>query len=372
MPQTSAEVFPSPAGGVRAHALRQADRHGYRLDEAQLSACGELERLYGELAELERAGASLLRMFQRSEPVKGVYLWGGVGRGKSFLMDCLYDAMPIARKRRIHFHRFMQSIHHRLRDLQGEPDPLRVIGRDTARKVRLLCLDEFHVTDIGDAMIMRNLLASLFEHGVALVTTSNQHPDQLYAHGLQRAQFVPAIELIRKHMSLVHVEGTEDYRLAMLEKAGVFHVPDGAAADAAMARTFEEVAGEPGTEGESLEIEDREISARRVASGVAWFDFVALCDGPRAQADYIELARRFHTVLVSGVPEFGAADNDRRRRFTWMVDEFYDRRVKLVLTARLPLPQLLAPARGGPEVARTLSRLVEMQTRRYLSEPHLA
>lgn len=372
MPQTPAEAFLPPAGGVRAHALWQADRHGYRLDEAQFKACGELERLYQELSDLERAGSSLLRMFQRSEPVRGVYLWGGVGRGKSFLMDCLHEAAPIGRKRRVHFHRFMQSIHHRMRDLQGEADPLKLIGRETAREVRLLCLDEFHVTDIGDAMIMRNLMASLFDHGVALVTTSNQHPDELYAHGLQRAQFLPAIDLIKQRMALVHINGATDYRLAMLERAGVYHSPDDAAAQSAMGRTFEEVAGEPGVEGELLEIEERNIPARRVANGVAWFDFAALCDGPRAQADYIELARRFHSVLVSGVPAFGAADNDRRRRFTWLVDEFYDRRVKLVLSAQEVLPQLFAAAKGGPEVERTLSRLVEMQARRYLSEPHLA
>jgi cell division protein ZapE len=372
MPDVPADPFSTPASGFRAHALRQADRHGYRLDEAQLKACGELERLYAELAELERAGASLLRLFQRSEPVRGVYLWGGVGRGKSFMMDCLHEAMPITRKRRVHFHRFMQSVHQRLRALQGEADPLKLIGREIARQVRLLCLDEFHVADIGDAMIMRNLLASLFEHGVALVATSNQHPDELYAHGLQRAQFVPAIELIKKRMALVHFEGTMDYRLAMLEKAGVFHYPEDAAARAAMARTFEEVAGEPGEEGEALEIEDREIAALKVANGVAWFDFAVLCDGPRGQADYIELARRFHTVLISGVPAFGGADGDRRRRFTWLVDEFYDRRVKLVLSAQAPLAQLFPAGKLAPEVERTHSRLVEMQTRRYLSEAHLA
>jgi cell division protein ZapE len=372
MSQAPAEVLTPAAGAVRAHALRHADRHGYRLDEAQLRACGELERLNAELTELEQAGLSLLRLFQRSEPVRGVFLWGGVGRGKSFLMDCLHDATPIQRKRRVHFHRFMQAMHRRMRELQGEADPLRLIGRETARQVRLLCLDEFHITDIGDAMIMRNLLASLFDHGVALVTTSNQRPDDLYAHGLQRAQFVPAIELIRHRMTLVHLDGTTDYRLAMLEKAGVYHASGDAVAEAAMARTFEEVAGDSGEEGDLLEIEERSIPARRVADGVAWFDFVALCDGPRAQADYIELARRFHTVLVSGVPVFGAADSDRRWRFTWLVDEFYDRRVKLVLSAQAALPELFAAAKGGAEVERTLSRLVEMQTRRYLGEPHLA
>ncbi len=372
MPQPAAESLSSPGAGVRACALRYADRHGYRLDEAQLGACTELERLRAELAELEQTGSSLLRMFQRSEPVRGVYLWGGVGRGKSFLMDCLYEAAPVARKRRVHFHRFMQVIHQRMGALQGETDPLKLLGRETAHEVRLLCLDELQVSDIGDAMIMRNLLASLFEHGVALVTTSNQHPDELYAHGLQRAQFLAAIELIKARMSLVHVDGTVDYRLAMLEKAGVFHCPDDSAAEAAMVRAFEEIAGESGTRDQMLEIEEREIPARRIASGIAWFDFSALCDGPRGQADYIELARRFHTVFVSGVPVLASGDSNRRRRFTWLVDEFYDRRVKLVLGAQAALPRLFATDKATPEVERTRSRLMEMQTRRYLSEAHLA
>jgi cell division protein ZapE len=368
MSQSPAEAS-ATAGGFRAHALRHAKRHGYRLDTGQLAACTELDRLWVELVGTQANGRSFLRLFQRSQPVRGVYLWGRVGRGKSFLMDCFHDALPLARKRRIHFHRFMQDTHRRMRELQGEPDPLRQIGRDMARDTRLLCLDEFHVADIGDAMIMRNLLASLFEQGIALVTTSNQQPDQLYAHGLQRAQFLPAIELLKERMVAVHLDGSFDYRLAMLEKAGVFHTATDA--DRAMARAFEDIAGESGGADAALEIEQRSLHARRLAQGVVWFDFDALCDGPRAQADYIELARRFHTVFVSSVPVFGVDDDDRRRRFTWMIDEFYDRRVKLVLSAKAPLSELLA-AKGGPEVDRTRSRLIEMQTRRYLSEPHLA
>ena len=370
MPQASARQL--SAEGFPGHALRAAQRHAYRLDAAQLRACRELGRLCEELVDNERNGRSLLRMFQRSQPVRGVYLWGGVGRGKSFLMDLFHDALPIERKRRVHFHRFMQSIHRRLQALQGESDPLRAIGRETAHEVRLLCLDEFHVTDIGDAMIMRNLLGALFEHGVALVATSNQHPDELYAHGLQRAQFLPAIELIKARTTLVQVDGGHDYRLAVLEKAGVYHVPAGGESDALLARTFEDVAGEPGRMDEVLEVEGREIRSLRTAQGVAWFAFAALCEGPRAQADYIELARRYHTVLLSGIPAFGPADGDRRRRFAWLVDEFYDRRVKLILTAQAMPPELFRAAGNAPEIDRTVSRLIEMQTRRYLSEAHLA
>jgi cell division protein ZapE len=359
------------AAGFRYEALHCAQRHGYQLDGAQWRACTELERLWSKLLELERGGRSLLRVFQRSEPVRGVYLWGGVGRGKSFLMDCFHDALPIARKRRLHFHRFMQSVHRRMRRLQGETDPLRLIGRQTASETRLLCLDELQVSDIGDAMIMRNLLTSLFDHGVAMVATSNQHPDELYAHGLQRAQFLPAVDLIKERMALIHVAGESDYRLATLERAGIFHAGTSTETDPAMHKAFEDIAGEPGAEDTALEIEERVIPVRRLGSSVAWFHFDALCDGPRSQADYIELARRFHTVLVSGVPVFGPDDNDRRRRFTWLVDEFYDRRVKLLFSAPVPPHELFAQVRSGPEVDRTVSRLIEMQTRRYLGEPHL-
>ncbi|MEX0957909.1 MAG: cell division protein ZapE [Burkholderiales bacterium] len=368
MPQVSAQS----AGAFGAFAQRTARAHGYRLDAAQLRAVSALERLHAELKPAGGRAFDLLRFFRRPQPVRGAYLWGGVGRGKSFLMDVFFESVAIRRKQRTHFHRFMQWVHRQLRDAQGEQDPLVRIGRDTAKRTRLLCLDEFHITDIGDAMLMRNLLQSLFEHGVTLVTTSNQHPDDLYEHGLQRAQFVPAIELIKTHLELVHVDGDTDYRLQALEKAGVYHVPAGDAADTALARTFEDIAGEAGGGETPIEIEGREIVARRLAQGTAWFDFAPLCRGPRGQADYIELARRFHTVLVSGVPRFSRADADARRRLTWLVDEFYDRRVKLVLSADAAPPELFSEVNGGSETERTVSRLIEMQTRQYLSEAHLA
>ena len=349
-----------------------AQAHGFTLDSSQLRALDNFERLRDELVESEQAGRSLLRVFLRQQPVKGLYLWGGVGRGKSFLMDAFFDALAIDRKRRVHFHRFMQDIHHRLRDRQGEENPLQHIARDMARDIRLLCLDEFHVTDIGDAMLMRNLLEGLFEQGVVLVTTSNQQPDDLYRNGLQRAQFLPAIDLIREHLEILHVDGGADYRLRVLEKGGVFHFPADAAADTAMAATFEAIAGGPGQRDDELEIEGRSVRALRTGPGVAWLRFDELCAGPRGQADYIELARRFHTVLISGVKHLGAREPDRRRRFTWLIDEFYDRRVKLILSADAHLAELLRDGAGDPEVERAASRLVEMQTRQYLSEPHLA
>ena len=358
--------------GLSLLVRQVALEHGFTLDPAQIQALGHLERLHGELGEAEHAGRSWLRMFQRRRPVRGLYLWGGVGRGKSFLMDAFFEALPIERKRRVHFHRFMQDIHRRLKAVQGEENPLARIAGEIAAESRLLCLDEFQVSDIGDAMLMRNLLAGLFDQGAVLVTTSNQHPDELYLHGLQRAQFLPAIELLKTRLDVIKMDGGTDYRLRVLEKEGVYHFPLDAAAEAAMEQTFGSVAGTTGQRDVDLEIEGRVFRARRVAPGVAWFEFEAVCNGPRGQADYIELARRFHTVLISHLRRFAAGDVDRRRRFTWLLDEFYDRRVKLILSAEDRLPELFREARAGTETDRTVSRLTEMQTRQYLSEPHLS
>ena len=354
------------------HAHQAAQSHGFSLDSAQIEVVGHFQRLHDELTQSEQAGYSLLSVFTRERPVRGLYLWGGVGRGKSFLMDAFFDSVAIARKRRVHFHRFMQEVHHRLRETQGEENPLNHVAGEFAEQLRLLCLDEFHVTDIGDAMLMRNLLTGLFDQGVVLVTTSNQHPDELYRHGLQRGQFLPAIELIKQHLEVVQVDGGTDYRLRVLEKEGVYHFPLDAAAESAMEQTFESVAGTAGKRDVDLEIEGRVFKARRVAPGVAWFEFESVCSGPRGQADYIELARRFHTVLISQLRRFAAGDTDRRRRFTWLVDEFYDRRVKLILSAEDRLPELFLETGAGTETDRTVSRITEMQTRKYLSEPHLS
>jgi cell division protein ZapE len=354
------------------YAHRIASAHGYTLDPAQMAAIARLDRLQREIVESEQAGRSLLKMFLRQGAVRGLYLWGGVGRGKSFLMDMLFESVPISRKVRMHFHRFMQDIHRRLQAVQGMENPLLHISRDLSGQTRLLCLDEFHVTDIGDAMLMRNLLQGLLDHGVVIITTSNIQPDQLYLHGLQRAQFLPAIALLKTRLDVIEVDGGADYRLRVLEKEGVYHSPLDDAAMAAMEETFVAVAGVQGEAGVSVEVEGRVIPALRVAPGVAWFAFEALCDGPRGAADYIELGRRFHTVLISGVRAFGATDADRRRRFTLLVDEFYDRRVKLILSAETGILELFRRQTGGPEVDRTASRLVEMQTRQYLAEPHLS
>ncbi len=361
LPEDSSDIV----GWVRQHGRE----HGFELDASQNAALQILQGVYEDLIALERLEASLIRLLARKQTVRGVYLWGGVGRGKSFLMDSFYNCAPVARKKRIHFHRFMQEIHHALNRHQGEEDPLAAIARETAKETRLICLDEFHITDITDAMLMRRLLAGLFEHGVVLVTTSNQHPDQLYEHGLQRSQFLPAIELIKRNLQIVNVDGGTDYRLRELERAGVYHT--GGNADERLEQAFIGIARHESADTPGLEIEGRIINARRHARGVAWFDFRELCDGPRGKADYIELSRRYHTVLVSGIPEFRVDETDIVRRFTWLVDEFYDRRVKLIVSAAVPPAELYAWAEGGDQFERTISRLIEMQTRDYLSEPHL-
>ena len=355
-----------------------AREHGFELDAAQERALQSFERLYEELIGLERLETSIVRLLARRRAARGIYLWGGVGRGKSFLMDSFFSCAPTARKRRIHFHRFMQEIHHGLRERQGEAEPLASIARELAREVRLVCLDEFHITDITDAMLMRRLLEGMFEQGITLVTTSNFAPDRLYLHGLQRNQFLPAIDLIKQNLEIVAVDGGTDYRLRELERAGIYHTE--ADADARLEQAFSSIARHETADAGDLEIEGRMIKVRREARGVAWFDFQALCGGPRAKADYIELARRYHTVLLSGVPRFAAGDADRLRRFVWLVDEFYDRRVKLLVAAAVPARDLIEAAESGDRFQanlnaslreRLVSRLTEMQTHDYLTQPHL-
>jgi len=267
---------------VSAHMHEHGRRLGISLDAAQAAVLPYFQRVHDELLVADRNESWLARLLSssRKREVKGLYLWGGVGRGKSFLMDGFFEALPVAR-RRVHFHRFMQEIHHRMRELQGQEDPLILIASDIGAQIRLLCLDEFQVTDITDAMLMRRLLEGLFDQGVALITTSNLKPDDLYKHGLQREQFVPAIELIKRRLDVVNVDAGVDYRLRVLEQAGVYHAPLTADSEARMAAEFESIAAAPGARDVALEIEQRVIQARRVANGVAWFEFAELCDGPR-------------------------------------------------------------------------------------------
>jgi cell division protein ZapE len=371
-------VSPRAGSGFRSWIGRHAEGYGFALDASQERAAAHFERLSRDLAALERRESSFMRLLARRHTVRGLYLWGGVGRGKSFLMDAFFTFAPVARKRRVHFHRFMQEVHRGLHERTGQADPLAAIARDLAQDARLLCLDEFHITDITDAMMMKRLLESLIEEGVVIVTTSNFEPDALYLHGLQRSQFLPAIDLIKESLEVVNVDAGADYRLRELEKAGIYHAE--AEAEHALERAFAAIAPHEPAESADLEIEGRIIRARRDARGVAWLDFRELCEGPRGKADYIELARRYHTVLVSGVPRFGARDASALRRFVWLVDEFYDRRVKLILSAAAPPEDLVMEADENDRFQanlnmslreRLVSRLTEMQTHEYLSQPHL-
>jgi cell division protein ZapE len=368
----------SGTGDCREWIRSHAQTHGFTLDAAQERAVEHFERLHDDLIGLERAETSLIRLLARKRVVRGLYLWGGVGRGKSFLMDSFYGCAAISRKQRIHFHRFMQQVHRALHEKQGQADPLEAVARDLARDTRLLCLDEFHITDITDAMVMKRLLEALFEQGVVLVTTSNFEPDALYLHGLQRSQFLPAIDLIRQNLDVLNVDTGTDYRLRELERAGVYHIEEDA--ERALAEAFAHIASDEWEEDSEIEVEGRAIRARRNAPGVVWFDFRAVCDGPRGKADYIELARRYHTVLISDVPRFRVRDASMLRRFVWLVDEFYDRRVKLMLSAAAPPERLVVGDDAGDKFQanlnaslneRLVSRLTEMQTHDYLGQPHL-
>jgi cell division protein ZapE len=331
------------------------------LDDGQREAARALQRLQDALLRQPATLAGALgRLLVPPRAPRGVYLWGGVGHGKSFVMDGFHDGVPLALKRRIHFHAFMQDIHARLAAGRREADPLRRIAHEIAREVRLLCLDEFQVGDIGDAMLLGGLLQGLFERGVALVTTSNTTPDALYAHGLQRARFLPAIALIKQHMQVVQLDGAVDYRLRGRDPAAGYLVSAGDAAEQQLAQTFRELAGGAGVADEVLQLAGRAVAARRQAPGVAWFDFGALCDGPRGKAEYHDLARRFPALLLSRVPQFERSLLPQARRFQWLVDALYEQRTQLVMAAAVPLAQLAPPGLLDGEFQRTLSRLAEL------------
>jgi cell division protein ZapE len=355
---------------------------GFQHDPAQAVVVAHLQDLYERLTERYGHGnprhwslVSRLRGLvpARSEPPEqGLYLWGGVGRGKTYLMDIFFDSLPFDGKMRVHFHRFMRRIHHELSALAGKSDPLELVAERLSKEARIICFDEFFVADITDAMILGNLLGGLFRRGVSLVTTSNIEPEQLYKDGLQRERFLPAIDLLNRHTQVVHVDSPVDYRLRALERAELYHCPLDAQADQSLWRSFSSLAPEPTAvrEGVDLEIEGRPIRVRYVTEDVAWFDFPAICDGPRSQNDYIELAREYHAVLISNVPAFSSGNDDQARRFINLVDEFYDRDVKLVLSAAQPLRSLYMKGRLQFEFERTVSRLLEMQSHDYLARPH--
>jgi cell division protein ZapE len=377
------------------HFSQRAD---FETDPAQLAVLEQLQRLHEELVTYKayRAGPInrvMTNMGRGKRPPRGMYIWGSVGRGKSLLMDAFFNVVPLVRKRRIHFHEFMRWAHGEMRNLTGTEDPLDVISTQVAKKLRLLCFDEFHVSDIADAMILGRLLDFLTEKGVVIVLTSNYRPDDLYPNGLQRERFMPAIEILKSRLDVVEIAGKTDHRRRILENMQVYHVPPGAAADVRLVEAFESLSRARYTENETITIADRPFKFLRRTKGVVWFDYKELCAKPRSQVDFLEISKHYHTVIVSGIPQLNAqSQSDQVRRLTWMVDIFYDTKVKLIVSAEEEPELLVLDPRGvryesgaarnsqdeggdltqlvSAEFARTASRLREMQSKEYFAMKH--
>lgn len=352
---------------VKSIYQAELDARGYTADPAQLRAVQVLDECAREWAMYrEQRSNTFKKLLNRTPIPRGVYMYGGVGRGKSFLMDCFYTAVPLKRKTRLHFHEFMREVHRELTAMHGTVNPLSVLAVRIAQKYRLICFDEFHISDITDAMILHRLLKALFDNGVGFVTTSNFKPDDLYPNGLNRIRLLPAIDMLNSHLHVLDVDNGTDYRGITLKQLRLYHTPLGETADIALQDAFNRLA-EAQDEDPVLLIEAREIHARRKAGGVVWFDFKTLCGGPRSQIDYLEIATQFHTVLLSDVPHMPPRMSSEARRFTWLVDVLYDRRVKLIMSAAVAVDQLYTQGQTVHEFARTLSRLKEMQTNDYLA-----
>ncbi|HEU0200778.1 MAG TPA: cell division protein ZapE [Burkholderiaceae bacterium] len=353
----------------KTHVAAALGARGYQADPAQQRAIERLQRLFAEWSEYKARRSNALKKLLVRPPVpRGVYLWGGVGRGKSFLMDSFFAVVPIVRKTRVHFHEFMRGVHRELNDLKGVEDPLDEVSRRIARRFRLICFDEFHVSDIADAMILHRLLTRLFENGVGFVMTSNYPPDGLYPEGLHRDRVLPAIGLLKEQLDVLQVDAGMDYRQRSMARIETYLMPLGPEAEARLGDAFQLLA-ETEDEGPLLHIEARTIRAKRRAGSIVWFDFAVLCGGPRSQNDYLEIASQFHTVLLSNIPRMSAGQASEARRFTWLVDVLYDHRVKLILSADAPPEALYTSGALANEFHRTASRLLEMQSREYLDAP---
>jgi cell division protein ZapE len=344
-------------------------------DTAQLTAVEHLQKVFEALQKNRSKAAqmSFLKRFflGRVSPVKGLYFWGGVGRGKTYLMDLFYQCLPAERKMRMHFHRFMLMVNKRLNANESTKNPLESVASDIAKEVDVICFDEFFVTDIGDAMILGGLLETLFNSGVTLIATSNIEPGHLYENGLQRRNFLPAIKLLEQHTKVVNVDGGIDYRLRSLEQAEIYHSPLGEEAEALMLASFNRLSAGLSTMADcTIEIQGREISCRFRAEDLVWFDFEGICGGPRSPADYIEIAQLFHTVLISNVPQLDASSDDKARRFISLVDEFYDHKVKLIISAEVKLDNIYQGRELKFVFERAKSRLLEMQSHEYLALEH--
>jgi cell division protein ZapE len=352
--------------------LSQCDSRQFTPDEAQMVAARRLQKLHEDLLAFKHKRRNKLRklLIHPTLP-RGVYFWGGVGRGKSLLMDSFFASLPYKRKRRVHFHAFMQEVHEHLKRHKREPDPLMKVADDLAEASRVICFDEFHVSDIADAMILGRLYGALVARGVVFCMTSNYPPDSLYPNGLQRQNFLPTIKLLKQQLDVVEVDAGVDYRRRALEQMETYLWPLDDSARQKMEADFSQIAGGEGHD-KPITVLDRELPVLHRAPAVIWFDFATLCGGPRSQNDYLELARQFQTVLLSDVPRMTREMASEARRFTWLIDVFYDHRVKLILSAACPAEELYLEGAQASEFQRTVSRLTEMRTREYLAEPHMA
>jgi cell division protein ZapE len=377
------ELDPSQFSGPLEWYWHFSQRGDFQTDSEQLKVLEQLQRLFEELEDYRQYRQGKLNRLVTNlgagrKPPRGMYIHGGVGRGKSLMMDAFFKVSRHRRKRRVHFHEFMREIHSRMRALPGQEDPLDAISTEIARELRLLCFDEFHVGDIADAMILGRLLELLVDKGVVLVMTSNYAPDDLYPNGLQRARFLPAIEILKRDIDVVPLGGDMDHRRRLLDSMSVYYMPADAESDAALARFFDAMTKASFSEAGTIPVGGREIAFRRRAKGIIWFDFAELFEKPRSQVDFLEIASGYHTVLISGVRRMTPAQSDVVRRFTWLVDVFYDQRVKLVLSADAAPEQLVAEAPEADaaarmvqrEFARTASRLREMQSKDYFGRKH--
>ncbi len=355
---------------------RQLARPGFQHDPAQRLAAEHLDAIFHQLTP-KAAPRRRWWSWRAEAPAadaaapKGLYLWGSVGRGKTLLVDMFFECLPPAMRKRQHFHSFMRAVHAELKELRQVQDPLKVIAKKWATSLRVLCLDEFHVTDITDAMLLARLLKALFDSGVILITTSNDAPDNLYRGGLQRERFLPAIELLKERLTVLELVGAVDFRLRTLEQAAVYHVPDDAAARATLAGQFAALTNGAAAAFD-FEVEGRALPVNGCADGVLWCEFAALCGGPRGTLDYIEIGRCFHTVILSGVPVMTEDQNDAARRFINLIDELYDRHVNLLISAAAAPDGLYRGERLAAAFRRTVSRLSEMQSHEYLARPHIS
>ena len=351
---------------VHEYYLQALNERGYQIDPAQQAAIERLQTYYDDWMQFKHARSNRLRkLFGRPEVPRGVYLWGGVGRGKSFLMDAFYLTVPLKRKTRLHFHEFMRGVHNELRDVRGRADPLDEVARRIARRYRLICFDEFHVSDVADAMILYRLLLRLFELGTSFVMTSNYEPSTLYPDGLHRDRILPAIDLIYERLDVMNVDAGIDYRRQTLSSVRAYLHPLSDDTQREVQEIFDRLLDTAPMD-PVLQIEQRELTAIARGGNIVWFDFKTLCGGPRSQNDYLALADRFHTVILSDVPRMGPRHASEARRFTWLIDVFYDHKVKLVMSAECPADQLYTDGPMSGEFHRTVSRIVEMQSQEYL------